>query len=141
VGSKGIVHFVPFLLFTFPTFFRYHSGVPTGKWLILRNFAFLDNVVGSLGGGALTLDNSHLKLDTCTFKRNKLLEGNGGAIAAGLSGTGGVLHIENSVIMENEATLGGAIYMQSGELSLADTSVLDNIAHQKVRHPIIFIQY
>ncbi len=94
------------------------SGTPA-----FRDCVFLSNEgTGSSSGGAIRINsNAFTTLDRCLFERNHAQQG--GAI--NLSGG---LEMYNCLLDDNSADRGGALYHTSGLLTLANCTMVNNVA-------------
>jgi hypothetical protein len=95
--------------------------------LTLTNSTLSNNRVSgnNYGGAIYTVSGSSLTITDCTFSGNSTgASGYGGAIAA----AGSSITITKSTLENNAAYGGGAIYYQSGALSIIDSLLSDNSA-------------
>ena len=94
---------------------------------IIRNSIVRNNFASSSGGGLRTGSNSNVSIINTVFHDN-LSDGSGGAVSfARNTNTPNVL---NSLFYNNEAQFGGAIYNSSNELTITNSTFVDNLASE-----------
>lgn len=102
-----------------------HSGDGS---LIITDCAITDNKVSAMGGGILVLDG------TVTINNSTVSNNTSGSAGGGLATPGTTynptLYVNNSTISGNTAESfgGGGIYLQSGTLKIASSTIVSNTA-------------
>ncbi len=118
------------------TLFQFNTAARNGGAIVhysestmqITNAAFSDNTAGGFYGGAISAGgppNHFITIQNCLFENNIAGPGNnskGGAISIG-AGRMNIHH--GSQFINNQATMGGAIYSNSADLNIS-TSILEN---------------
>lgn len=94
-----------------------------GGRLVLRRNTFQDNTADRSGGGVVTLGEGHVL--GCSFQRNRVTTGDGGAVQVG---NGGFLRVFQSSFELNIAAsgLGGGVSVVNGNTEMTECSFRGN---------------
>jgi CSLREA domain-containing protein len=110
----------------------YGNGtVNLGGTVNLTHSVFANNIVeGAAGGAGVFLTNGVIAtLESDEFSENTVAEFNVGASGGAIHADGGIVHIDKSNIIANQAFVGGGVYAAPGTyLSLVNTTLAKNVA-------------